>query len=527
MSDQLTILSFPVVLAVACLLAEAAALLGLRRAAGGKKPAWPLLVRWSARPWLVWAVFSMVYRLHPDKGFNNVRTFPFFSNLWHSSEGWMDSFVRIATAPAGWIFIPTTLLTLTALCMLARKISRPDSGVKTWETLFAVYLLGLLLMLVIASLPDGPLLKEHGRAGALTRSWQAHTTVLWALPHIRTKSHFLRNFEEIQPRLRGTIHGLSHPPGGALSLYFIGKVIGADHEDYRSHMTRFQYLIGLALFSFLNVFVLYGLGYLLFDDRRTGLTAALLWTAAPSTLAYSYFAQNGLYAVFFCLALLLTWTTVFKSDRPGRWAVPLGLVFYLLTMMNYAWCIATSIFAVFALATGLQRRWRPADILIRAILPLGIMTLLLGATLLYYRLDYLAIYKVSSDYVGQWYRFTSPYKWLAALLGGQIDMWLMMGSATCSFFLAGAGAALRRKPLKPATVFLLIILCVFALPLVFGPNPLKMETARCWNWILAVPLAFAANRIMQMEKAEMLLPAVTAVSGTTYLLMRLYLDFAP
>jgi len=103
----------------------------------------------------------------------------------------------------------------------------------------------------------------------------------------------------------------------------------------------------------------------------------------------------------------------------------------------------------------------------------------------------------------------------------------MMGSATCSFFLAGAGAALRRKPLEPATVFLLIILGVFALPLLFGPNPLKMETARCWNWILAVPLAFAANRIMQLEKAEVLLPAVTAVSGTTYLLMRLYLDFAP
>ena len=527
MSDQLSILSFPVFLTAACLLAEAVAAFGLRRVTINEKPVWPGLLRWSVRPWLVWAIFSMIYRMQPEKGFNNPRTFPFFCNLWHKNELWHESFGRITTTPAVWIFVLLAVLTLTALCMLSRRFFHPDAGGKIWRKLLSAYLLGIMLMLAIASLPDGPHLKEGGRAGALPRSWQAHTTGLWALPHIQTKSHFLRNFEEIQPRLRGTIHGLSHPPGGALSLYFIGKVIGADSKDIRSHLTRFQYLIGLTLFSFLNVFVLYSLGCQLFDDRRTGLATAVLWTAAPATLAYSYFAQNGVYSVFFCLALLLTWMTVAKSDRPLRWATPLGIVFYLLTMMNYAWCIATSIFAVFVLVIGFQRRWAPTEVLIRAILPLGIMTLLLSSTLLYYRLDYLAIYSVSRDYVGQWYRFTGPYQWIAALAGGQIDLWLMMGTATCSAFLAGTGEALRKRPLQPATVYLMIILGVFALPLLFGPNPLKMETARCWNWILAVPLAFAATWIMQQKKAAVLLPAVIAVSGATYLVMRLYLDFAP
>ena len=68
---------------------------------------------------------------------------------------------------------------------------------------------------------------------------------------------------------------------------------------------------------------------------------------------------------------------------------------------------------------------------------------------------------------------------------------------------------------------------VLALPLLFGPNPLKMETARCWNWFLPLPFAFAARGLLRHRSARLFVPATVVVSGLTALGMRLFLDFAP
>ena len=476
---------------------------------------------WILRPWTVWAFFNLFFRWRWDQGFNDRRTFPFYAILWNKEESFKEALARLAHAP-GLPWLGAAAVLLLAMVLLLAWVMRRNPA-RSWPALGGLYVLAIGLHLSLACLPNGAR-SEPGRTGSLLAAWNnPGSTMLYALPLIQDSHDYFRRFPEIQPKLRRTIHGLSHPPGASLSLHWIGRAAGVRSRDIRDPANRLRYTVGLVAFGALNVFAIFALGRAAFG-ARAGFLAATLWATAPAVVAYAPFAQDSAYAVFFNLALWLGWQTATAPRRTGWWGFLLGLDFFALILMSYSWCLATSIFALFALAVGGRNRWRPREYAARIVFPLAVMTALAAAFLAYHRLDYWAMYRYASQYVNQWYPFTGPYQWILALLGGQIDLWLMLGSVTCSAF---AVALFRlRKPdfREPRTIYLLIVLGIFALPLLFGPNCLKMEAARCWIWVGSLPLAFAADRLLRAPR--LFAWGAPAVSALTYAVMRLFLDFA-
>jgi hypothetical protein len=476
---------------------------------------------WALRPWTLWALFNLFYRWRWDQGFNARRTFPFYALPWQPEETFAEAWTRIAHAP-GLPWLGAALLLLAALIGLLVWVVRRNPG-RLWPALGGLYLLAIGLHLSLACLPDGAR-DEPGRPGSLRAAWNnPGSTMLYAQPLIQNSRDYFCRFQELQPKLRRTIHGLSHPPGASLALRWIGQAAGVKSRDIRNPENRLRYTVGLVAFGALNVFAIFALGRALFD-ARAGFLAATLWAAAPAVAAYAPFAQDATYAVFFNLALWLGWQTAVAERRRGVWGFLLGLDFFVLILMNYSWVLATSLFALFALATGLRNRWALREYGARLVWPLAVMTVVAGAFLAAHRLDYWAIYHYASQYVKQWYPFTGPYQWTMALLGGQIDLWLMLGSVTCSAFVAALAGLRRADFAAPRTIYLFIVFGIFALPLLFGPNCLKMEAARCWIWVASLPLAFAADRLLRAPR--LLLYGAPAVSALTYAGLRLFLDFA-
>ena len=137
---------------------------------------------WAMRPWMLWGLFNLVFRWRWREGFNNLRTFPFFANLWEEAESWGQALQRIGQAP----------------------------GVVVWGGVAVAVLAALVGWL--ACLPNGAW-TGGGREGSLLSTWHAHATMLYTVPFVKDSDDYLRRFLEIQPQLRSTIHGLSHPPG--------------------------------------------------------------------------------------------------------------------------------------------------------------------------------------------------------------------------------------------------------------------------------------------------------------------------
>lgn len=483
---------------------------------------WPVFLAWALRPWTAWAFFNLFYRWHWAAGFNNRRTFPFYANPWMPEETWGEALRRIAHAPGLPWGLAAAVLLLALLLLLAWFLRRNPA--RPGPALAALVLLAAGLHLSLAGLPNGSR-GDPDRRGTLVSGWDhIHSTMLHAMPLVQSSGDYYRRFLEIQPRLRQTIHGLSHPPAASLSLYWLGHLCGAKGQEIDRPETRLRYAVGLTVFGALNALVLFGLGRAMFD-ARVGFLAATLWATAPAVAAYATFAQDSVYAVFFNLALWLGWQTATAARRAAVWAVLLGLDFFALTQLSYSWCLATTIFALFALAAGRRQRWHVQDWFVRLILPLAVMTGLTSALLAWFRLDYWTMYRQASLYVNQWYPFTGPYQWLMALAGGQLDLWLLLGSVTCAAFLVSLAALRRPDFAAPRGTYLAIVLGVFALPLLFGPNCLKMETARCWIWVASLPLAFAARRLLDMPGRLFVLGA-PAVSAATYAGLRLFLDFS-
>lgn len=470
---------------------------------------------------MVWAAFNLFFRWRWEQGFNDRRTFPFFAGLWDPAASFGARLQQLWHTPSVGLWGGATLILLAALVVWLIRVLR-SPPVRTWPALAGLYVLAVLLHLSLASLPDGAWQKGHH--SSLLSSWKAHTSMLYTVPHVHSTRDYFRRFREIQPGLRVTIHGLSHPPAASLSLYWIGCVVGARGENIREPETRLRYSIGLTLFGALNLFLLYGLGRSLFS-RETGFLAALLWTAAPAVAAYAAFAQDPVYAIFFNLALLLSWHTVLSTRRTIWPAAGLGLTFFALTLLNYSWCLMTTIFALFALVQGVRSRWKRKAWALRLLLPLGVMTVLAGAFLLAFRLDYWAMYQFSQQYVNLWYPFTGAYQWIMALLGGQIDLFLLLGSVTVSAFAVSMIRLRKGDWVEPRALLLLIVLGVFALPLLFGPTCLKMEAARCWIWVASIPLCFAAAQLLRMPRLFVI--GAPVISVLTYAGMRLFLTFAP
>ncbi len=517
------------------------------------------LLCWFFRPWMVWAVLSIIYQLNSARGMMAVPTapsftdnlYPFFANYWNNTETFRETVLRLIHTPAVWLWGSIVAALAFLLVFLTKKILSTEeiSRSKNIGILIILYFTAAALSFSVGSLPDG-MLSNDERQGSLLSGWHAHNTVLYAVPFVGSKGHFLRNFKEIQPKLRITIHALSHPPGATLSMYFIGRIVGADGMNIRLESTRIRYATGLILFAALNIFVLFGMGYSLFGNKKTGLMAAILWMVMPSVLAYSIFAQDSLYAVFYNSSLLLIWKVCIAEKKSYINMVLLGIIFSCLNFLNYSWGLITTIFVIFLVYNALIKKWRFNELMIRGAIPLGVMTVISGFILLDYKLDYLNAYKVSNEYVRQWYCFSTGYQHIIAWIGGQIDLWLMMGAVTCSAFFGAIITGIKHIAAQniregynhssgigknmpevlrntPQYVFILIILGVYILPILFGPTCIRLETARCWMWVLSVPVCFAADFLLRQKRPFIFVTTAMLVSLGTYSIMRLFLNFAP
>ena len=479
---------------------------------------------WVLRPWTGWALFNLVYRWGWEPNLNNFQTFPFFANLWTQNETFAESLVRIAHSPGLPIWGGVALAILIAILLLLLWVLRHTSH-PIWPALCSLYVLAIGLHLSLASLPNGAW-NGDGLSGSLLIPWNdAGSTMLYAMPRIQSTRDYLERFEHIQPSLKMTVHGLSHPPAASLSLFWISKAMGVKGKDIRIPSVRLRYALGLTAVGALNIFVLFLLGRSLFNTP-TGFLAATLWATAPSVSAYITFAQDSVYALFFNLAFFLIWHVVHaeKQSRSLLWGTLLGANFFMMIMMNYSWCLMTTLFVLFLLTSRFHRKWKFKEVAIRACWPLSLMTLLTALLLLTYHLDYWAIYRYSNDYVSTFYqRLNTPYRWTMALLGGQIDLFLMLGSVTCSAFLVTLARFRRNSFSDPKIVYLALALFIFALPLLFGPKGLKLETSRCWIWMASLPIAFASHRLLQMPR--LFVYGTPIVSVLTYAILRLYMEF--
>lgn len=523
--SPLTVASAPVLVLVVWLAAELARMVVRRR--GGPSWTWTRIGVLATRPWAAWAVLNAFCRLNAERIFNDPLTFPLYARPW-SGAPVLSYLGGLAREAEFWFWSLAAAGLAVAVGALAAAVSRrgePGPG-RTAVTAGLLCLAAFWLWTAAACLPRGARPRGPEDPGSYLGVWhEAGSTFLYSMPEIRSPGAFLRDFAAIQPRLRRTIHAATHPPGAALSLYWIGRLAGADPSRIRENPQKARYALGLTAAAALNVAAVCLLAGGLFRSARIGLLTAALWAVAPAAVTYSVFAQDAVYALFFHLALAGTWFAVTGRRSPLA-GVGLGAVFYILTMLTFSWVIIAAVFAVFAAVTGFRERWSRADVLVRGLLPLAVMTVLAAATVLVCRLDYLAVYRYAHDYHRQWYRYTGAGQWLLALFGGQLEMFLMMGTVPASVCAGLLFRRLRRRvPLSPPATFLAVTIAAYLLPIVFGPNPLKMETSRCWLWIPALPLAFAARRMALSRRPAAWLTGAIAASFASVYLMRLFIDF--
>jgi len=505
----------------------------LARRRGGKPSL--KLMGWFLRPWAVWAGLSVIYQLNPGKGMDAVETapsftawlFPFFVNPWTPEQSFTQILARLVSTPTVYFWGAVTVGLAVLLVLLIRRVfsDRPLTRKSALALLLGLYLLAGALPLTIACLPNGAWDSEECK-GSLLSCWHAHATVLYAAPFVQSTDHFLRNYEEIHSRLRFTIHAYSHPPGAPLSMYYIGKAVGAGGMNIRLDSTRLRYTFGMAFFAALNIFILFALGKSIFGTTKHGFAAAILWTVSPAVLAYVPHTQDGLYAVFFNLSLLLTWRIGMAKRASWLEMLGLGLVFFCLNFLNYSWVLVTSIFALFLLYRAISTPWTFRELALRGGIPLGLMTLVSGSILIHYRLDYLAAYNQSTCYVQEWYQYATVYQHVAAWIGGQIELFLMMGAITCSALFAALYERGKQRDIGPQTVFIALIFAIYILPVLFGPTCLRLEAARCWLWVPSVPICFAASHLLKQSRPRLFVTVAALVSLGTYTLMRLFLNFA-
>jgi hypothetical protein len=244
-----------------------------------------------------------------------------------------------------------------------------------------------------------------------------------------------------------------------------------------------------------NIVLVFAFAAALFG-RRAGILASALWAVAPSVASYASFAPDMNYALMFHLALLLAWKV---SAEPSLrralacWGVALGAALAVLALMSYSWCIA----AAFALWDGLARGRHPRDVAMRVGVPIAAFFLVAGFLVLRYRIAYLDNYLYSSRFVSGWYRHMRFVDKLVALVGGQVEWLFMAGPAACSCFFLSIREERGDPDAAPRLRFAAALFATYAIPILLGPACLKHEVARCWIWILPIPLAFAARFLVR------------------------------
>ncbi|MFH0909466.1 MAG: hypothetical protein V1929_11960 [bacterium] len=451
----------------------------------------------TSRPWIAWSVVNATYRLS-GATFNTPATFPFFANVWHPDMSRSAFLASLLTTPAFWFWSAVAWSLSVATLQLAHHALFKSSRAPLAAALAVTVAMGALLPAVFACLPLGakdPLANE----GSLLAPWfKSGGTMLYAMPRVKSTAHFLRNFETIQPMLRISVHGASHPPAATLSLYWLGRLAGARE---RVDTDRLRYAAALTAFNALAVLAMFVLGRALFADARTGLLAALLWAVKPAAIAHNTFAQDGVYTICFVLALWLAWKAVTEPKTSMATLCGLGLVLYALTMLTFSWCIFAAGFAIFLAVQSRAERRPLRDVFVRFTVPFSLMTVLLAGTCVAFGFNYFGIYAEAAAYVKEWYDFHTAFLWLLALAGGQVEWLILMGAVVCSVFVGGVLPRWWKERHSPQARYGLILLGVYLLPLVFGPDPLKMETARCWSWMTAVPIAAVAHDLLHAPQA--------------------------
>ena len=464
-------------------------------------------------------MFNVIYRAFAKWGFNDRTTFPFYFSPWYPGETWTQLAIRLAHMPAFWGSTAVVLLFCTLLFLTCRWILDGSlTGKKTALALVYLVLLGIALPLAYESVPKGVQDLQLERGSFLSLWLDSGNTMLYSMPLVQRKGYFLRHFEELQPQLKRTIHGADHPPGATLALFWLGRMAGAHEQVGRD---RLRYALATTVFASCSAISMFFLGSWLFGSRKTGLLSAAVWIAKPSTLAYNPFAPDTVYWVFFILWLALTWKVVTAERRPWGSLIFMGVVLAVMTLLNFNWPLFGAIFGGFLSLYAWRYRWTLSEWFWRAAIPSGVGLGLLIWICVKYKLDYLAIYRYGME-ACKYYNIRGAYQWITTLIGGQLDLFILMGSLTAYLFFRNLVNRLRERPLAPATLFLLTLLAFYGLAVLLM-DPLKIETSRIWAWVPSLFIVLVVRDLESSPHFRFYLFAVLMLSFLQYYAMRLML----
>jgi hypothetical protein len=382
---------------------------------------------------------------------------------------------------------------------LAVALSRPSAA-----RMLAAWLACVFLWLAIPLVP-------RGWTGVL-QPWTAPGKVYaWAAQRVdRTGgvTAFLDDYDHVQRAQ--PVHARSHPPGATLASYWTQRI---DPPVRKTNPLRLAFLSSFALP------IVFAIGLEL-ADRRRALAAAALFGTMPAAAVYSTYSHDPLFAVFLLLHLWASLRIARGSTGAGMLLVS-GAALFAASMMTYAAAFTAAAAGCLAYAFGTpgairSRRWWRA-VTVPPIVAVALHLVLAVTTGFDYPASFLEAHRFHSAY----YPFAGPADWTYALVGGQLEFLWGVGPVAGGIAVA---TLLGRAAPDPVLRFSLAVLVPYAVALLAGPNPLKLETARCWYWLAAVPAVLTGGRLLDAGGDKPVL-FVAASSIGIALVSILFLDF--
>jgi hypothetical protein len=482
-------------------------------------PGWKIMA-WFFRPLALWGLYNSVVRYFESYGFNDRTTFPFAFAPWHDNELWGVTFRNLAQSQDFWMWSTAVFLLGALFIMVCRWfISTPMTRTRISLALGWLVLLNIAMPLAYNCLPDGAADPLENKGSFLNAWFDSGNTMLYCMPHIPNKSQYLKHFGEIQPSLRASIHGVTHPPGASLALYWLGKPFGATQAIGRD---RLRYMLGTTVFAALAVLAVFFLGRVVTGSPVIGLMGAALWAVKPATLAYNTFAPDTVYTVFNILCLAFIWLVATVPKRPWGAMAGLGTTLYVLTMLNFNWILFGGIFGLFLTLQAWHERWTIQEWCIRWMVPAGLMGAALLWTCVSYHMNYWTIFRTSLDYTRGFYQMANAYQWIIAMIGGPLDLFLLSGSVVAFLFWRRFPVEAKRAIHSPLVIYLLSLLAVY-LVTALSVNILKMESSRVWAWVTALPLVFVAQVLHRSTHPRFYFLMAIARAMLQYYAMQLFL----
>jgi len=507
--------SFPVIVLEAWVLIE---LLPLFLPRARQNRLW-IIVCWFMRPLAVWAVYNIVIRLIPDWGFHNRTTYPFYLDR-DGRERWRAAFLRLALNLETWRWSVVVWLLGTLAVIFARWIATEAiQGFRIPLALAYLWGLGFLLPLAYDTLPEGVIAPLEHQGSFLHMWFDVGNTMLYCMPKIGSVNHYLRHFEELQPELRMTIHGASHPPGASLALYWLGKLLGASE---RIGTDRLRYALAHTLFAAFSGPAMFALGRCLRVSRRISLMAALLWTVKPATIIWNSFAADAVYVVFDILTLALIARVATAPSRPWIDMFGLGLLLYALMMLNFNWPLFAAIFGLFVLAEAYRRKLVFRDWFLRGLIPMALAGALLLWTCRKYDLNYVAIFRYALEYTRRFYRAKTAGRWIMSLLGSPLDLAILSGSVAAYVFWRFLRQIRSARAPASAKLLLGLTLCAYGLS-ILSVNALKQESSRIWAWVTSLPMVMVALQLSNYDHPRFYFTAALVASLLQCYAIKLFL----